>query len=42
MMDGLWPGRAKAEFKLDAVNRSSKADLPETFRADHEGPVMAG
>jgi hypothetical protein len=22
---GLWPGRAKAEFKLAAVNQSSKA-----------------
>ena len=28
---GLWPGRAKAEFKLAAVNQSSKAGRREKF-----------
>ena len=29
--DGFWPGRAKAEFKLAAVNQSSKAGQQGKF-----------
>ena len=29
--DRLWPGRANAEFKLAAVNRSSKAGQQGKF-----------
>ena len=37
----LWPSRAKAEFKLAAVNQSSEAGQQGRFRADHQRPVMA-
>ena len=36
-----WPGRAKAELKSAAVNRSSKAGQQGKFRADHQWPVLA-
>ena len=39
---GSWPGQAKAEFKLAAVNPSSQADQPTKVWADHQGPVVAG
>ena len=39
---GLWPGRAKAEIKLVAVNQSSRASQQGKFRADHQGPLVAG
>ena len=39
--DRLWPGQAKAEFNLTAVNQSSKADRREKSWADHQGPVVA-
>jgi hypothetical protein len=39
--DRFWPGRAKAEFKLAAVNQSSEAGQQGKVRADHQGPVMA-
>jgi len=38
----LWPGRAKAEIKLVAVNQSSRAGQQGKFRADHQGPLVAG
>ncbi len=37
-----WPGQAKAESKLAAVDQSSKASQQGKFRADHQGPVLAG
>jgi hypothetical protein len=37
-----WPGRAKAEFKLAAVNQSSKSGQQGKFRVDHQRPVLAG
>ena len=35
------PGRAKAEFKLAAVNQSAKAGQQGKLCADGQGPVMA-
>jgi hypothetical protein len=39
--DWKWPGIAKADFTLTAVNQSSKARQFGKFRAVHQGPVMA-
>jgi hypothetical protein len=41
-MARYWPRRAKADFKLAAVNQSSKARQLGKFSADHLGPVLAG